>query len=72
MSAVTAWGPVVEATVGTAERKHTEARVVAHVEGTREETLAEQPSGTRTGCRCCRRGWAAATCREAYSPSDFR
>ncbi|MDT0405853.1 MULTISPECIES: hypothetical protein [Streptomyces] len=41
MSAVTTWGLVVESTVGTGERKHTEAQVVAHVEGTREEALAE-------------------------------
>lgn len=41
MSAVTTWGLVVESTVGTGERKHTEAQVVAHVEGTRGEALAE-------------------------------
>ncbi|MGA4982421.1 hypothetical protein [Streptomyces sp. GESEQ-13] len=41
MSAVTTWGLVVETTVGTGERKHTEATVVAHVEGSREEALAE-------------------------------
>ncbi|WP_431993506.1 hypothetical protein [Streptomyces albogriseolus] len=41
MSPVTTWGLVVETTVGAAERKHTEATVVAHVEGSREEALAE-------------------------------
>ncbi|WP_225821793.1 hypothetical protein [Streptomyces naphthomycinicus] len=35
------WGLVVETTVGTGERKHIEAHVVAHVTGTREEALAE-------------------------------
>nr|WP_026249468.1 hypothetical protein [Streptomyces sp. SID4913] len=32
---------VVETTVGTGERKHTEAQVVGHVTGAREEALAE-------------------------------
>lgn len=41
MSAGPTWWLVVETTVGTGERKHTEAQVVAHVEGTREEALAE-------------------------------
>ncbi|MEW1873390.1 hypothetical protein AB0420_35875 [Streptomyces caelestis] len=41
MSAVTTWGLVVETTVGAADRKRTEAHVVGHVEGTREEALAE-------------------------------
>lgn len=35
------WGLVLETTVGTGERKHAEAYVVAHVEGTREKALAE-------------------------------
>ncbi|MFB7198389.1 hypothetical protein [Streptomyces sp. NPDC056240] len=35
------WGLIVEMTVGTGERKHIEASVLAHVEGTREEALAE-------------------------------
>ncbi|WP_282691988.1 hypothetical protein [Streptomyces sp. CC208A] len=35
------WGLVVEMTVGTGERKHVEAYVVAHVTGSREEALAE-------------------------------
>ena len=38
---MTTWGLVVETTVGTGERKHTGATVVAHVEGSREEALAE-------------------------------
>ncbi len=38
---VTTWGLVVEATVGLGERKHTEAYVVAHVEGSREAALAQ-------------------------------
>lgn len=41
MSDTSAWGLVVETTVGTGERKHTEAQVVAHVTGSREEALAE-------------------------------
>ncbi len=41
MSAERAWGLVVETTVGTGERKHTEAQVVAHVTGSRQEALAE-------------------------------
>ncbi|GAA2313886.1 hypothetical protein OKJ48_10415 [Streptomyces kunmingensis] len=35
------WGLVVEMTVGMGERKHAEAYVLAHVEGTRDEALAE-------------------------------
>ncbi|WP_329389476.1 hypothetical protein OG625_36295 [Streptomyces sp. NBC_01351] len=35
------WGLIVEATVGLGERKHTEAYVLAQVEGTREAALAE-------------------------------
>ncbi|MET7662507.1 hypothetical protein ABZT45_48675 [Streptomyces sp. NPDC005356] len=35
------WGLIVEMTVGTGERKHMEASVLAHVEGSREEALAE-------------------------------
>ncbi|MFE3642375.1 hypothetical protein ACFXOM_15420 [Streptomyces sp. NPDC059169] len=35
------WGLIVEMTVGTGERKHSEAYVLAHVEGAREEALAE-------------------------------
>ncbi|MFH8724525.1 hypothetical protein [Streptomyces termitum] len=35
------WGLVVETTVGTGERKHVEATVVAHVTGPREAALAE-------------------------------
>ncbi|MDL2079142.1 hypothetical protein QNN03_22145 [Streptomyces sp. GXMU-J15] len=41
MTGTTTWGLVVETTVGSADRKRTEASVVAHVEGTREEALAE-------------------------------
>ncbi|GAB2326549.1 hypothetical protein STREPTOSP366_17470 [Streptomyces variabilis] len=41
MSAPATWGLVVETTMGAGERKHTEATVVAHVEGSREEALAE-------------------------------
>ncbi|MFD4348943.1 hypothetical protein ACFWQ6_29390 [Streptomyces coelicoflavus] len=41
MNAVPAWGLVVETTVGTGERKHTEAQVVGHVTGSRQEALAE-------------------------------
>ncbi|MFI8303189.1 hypothetical protein ACIF80_07040 [Streptomyces sp. NPDC085927] len=41
MSTVTTWGLVVETTMGTGERKHTEAHVVAHVTGSRTEALAE-------------------------------
>ncbi|WP_415941085.1 hypothetical protein [Streptomyces sp. 067-1] len=41
MNAVPAWGLVVETTVGTGERKHTEAQVVGHVNGSRQEALAE-------------------------------
>ncbi|MFD5500237.1 hypothetical protein ACFWJS_11020 [Streptomyces sp. NPDC127061] len=35
------WGLVIETTVGVGERKHTEAYVLTHVEGTREEALVE-------------------------------
>ncbi|WP_406729374.1 hypothetical protein WJ438_39400 [Streptomyces sp. GD-15H] len=38
---MTTWGLVIETTVGVGERKHTEAYVVAHVTGSREEALAE-------------------------------
>lgn len=41
MSTVTTWGLVVETTMGSGERKHTEAHVVAHVTGSRSEALAE-------------------------------
>ncbi|WP_165686239.1 hypothetical protein [Streptomyces sp. KO7888] len=41
MNALPAWGLVVETTVGTGERKHTEAQVVGHVNGSRQEALAE-------------------------------
>ncbi|MGI5404877.1 hypothetical protein ACQEVG_36545 [Streptomyces sp. CA-135486] len=35
------WGLIVETTMGMGERKHAEAHVMAHVEGAREEALAE-------------------------------
>ncbi|MGW1103351.1 hypothetical protein [Streptomyces sp. NPDC002540] len=35
------WGLVMETTVGVGERKHTEAYVLAHLEGTREDALVE-------------------------------
>ncbi|MEV0489952.1 hypothetical protein [Streptomyces atratus] len=35
------WGLVIETTVGVGERKHTEACVLAHMEGTRDEALLE-------------------------------
>ncbi|WP_406016214.1 hypothetical protein OG520_38305 [Streptomyces sp. NBC_00984] len=35
------WGLVIETTVGLGERKHAEAYVLTHVEGTREEALEE-------------------------------
>ncbi|WP_326777212.1 hypothetical protein [Streptomyces sp. NBC_01445] len=35
------WGLIVEMTVGTGERKHMEASVLGHVEGSREQALAE-------------------------------
>ncbi|MFD7915088.1 hypothetical protein ACFV30_30925 [Streptomyces sp. NPDC059752] len=35
------WGLILETTVGLGERKHTEAYVMAHVEGGREMALAE-------------------------------
>ncbi|MGW6786705.1 hypothetical protein [Streptomyces sp. NPDC054987] len=38
---MTTWGLILETTVGFGERKHTEAYVVAHVEGSREAALAE-------------------------------
>ncbi|MFJ9668287.1 hypothetical protein ACIRPP_27350 [Streptomyces sp. NPDC101219] len=41
MSGATVWGLVVETTVGTGQRKHTEAQVVAHVTGSRAEALEE-------------------------------
>ncbi|MFA3874239.1 hypothetical protein ABS735_11210 [Streptomyces sp. MMCC 100] len=41
MSAAPTWGLVVETTVGTGERKHTEAQVVGQVTGSRAEALAE-------------------------------
>jgi hypothetical protein len=41
VSVGTTWGLVVETTVGTGERKHTEAQVVGQVAGSRQEALAE-------------------------------
>jgi hypothetical protein len=38
---VTTWGLVIETTMGAGDRKHTEANVVAHITGLREEALAE-------------------------------
>ncbi|MFF4867233.1 hypothetical protein ACFY3J_37365 [Streptomyces sp. NPDC001231] len=38
---MTTWGLVIETTVGVGERKHTEAYLVAHITGSREEALAE-------------------------------
>ncbi|TVZ84082.1 hypothetical protein FB157_1215 [Streptomyces sp. BK340] len=38
---MTTWGLVIETTMGAGERKHTEAHVVAHITGPREEALAE-------------------------------
>lgn len=38
---MTTWGLVIETTMGIGERKHTEAYVLAHVTGEREEALAE-------------------------------
>ncbi|THA44492.1 hypothetical protein [Streptomyces sp. A1136] len=38
---MTTWGLIMETTVGSGERKHTEAYVMAHVEGGRELALAE-------------------------------
>ncbi|WP_457459794.1 hypothetical protein [Streptomyces sp. TE5632] len=38
---MTTWGLVIETTMGVGERKHTEAYVLAHVIGEREEALAE-------------------------------
>lgn len=35
------WGLIVETTAGTGEGKHCEAHVLTHVEGTRDEALAE-------------------------------
>ncbi|MGI5341613.1 hypothetical protein ACQEVS_31530 [Streptomyces sp. CA-181903] len=34
------WGPIVESTVGTGDRKHAEARVSAQVRGERADALA--------------------------------
>ncbi|MFF1357614.1 hypothetical protein [Streptomyces sp. NPDC058297] len=42
------WGLIVEMTVGTGERKHMEASVLGHVEGSREQALAELAE--RIGC----------------------
>nr|WSW49618.1 hypothetical protein OG296_42010 [Streptomyces sp. NBC_01001] len=38
---MTTWGLILETTVGSGEHKHTEAYVMAHVEGGRETALAE-------------------------------
>ncbi|MFI7358894.1 hypothetical protein ACIBTP_33800 [Streptomyces avidinii] len=38
---MTTWGLILETTVGLGDRKHTEAYVMAHVEGPRETALAE-------------------------------
>ncbi|MFF0478595.1 hypothetical protein [Streptomyces sp. NPDC004284] len=38
---VRTWGLVMEMTVGLGERKHTEAYVMAHVSGSREDALEE-------------------------------
>ncbi|MFD7165726.1 hypothetical protein [Streptomyces violascens] len=35
------WGLIAEMTVGTGDRKHVEAYVLTHVEGSRDEALAE-------------------------------
>ncbi|MEU9670809.1 hypothetical protein AB0E25_35615 [Streptomyces bobili] len=35
------WGLVIETTVGIGERKHSEAYVLTHLEGTRDQALAE-------------------------------
>ncbi|MFF0219698.1 hypothetical protein [Streptomyces vinaceus] len=39
--AMATWGLILETTVGSGEHKHTEAYVMAHVEGGRETALAE-------------------------------
>lgn len=44
---MTTWGLVVEMTIGTGERKHTESYVLAHSEGTRQEALAELEARAR-------------------------
>ncbi|MCZ4102468.1 MULTISPECIES: hypothetical protein [Streptomyces] len=41
------WGLVMETTVGLGERKHTEASVMQHVEGSRQEALAELEARAR-------------------------
>ncbi|MFI8092518.1 hypothetical protein ACIF9R_30050, partial [Streptomyces sp. NPDC086080] len=41
MSTTTTWALVVETTQGIGQRKHTVARVLTHVEGSREAALAE-------------------------------
>ncbi|MGW2106612.1 hypothetical protein [Streptomyces sp. NPDC001948] len=38
---MTIWGLVMETTVGVGERKHGEAYVLTHMDGTREEALVE-------------------------------
>ncbi len=38
---MTTWGLVLETTMGAGEGKRTEARVLAHISGTRAEALAE-------------------------------
>ncbi|MBD9730887.1 hypothetical protein IGX29_03450 [Streptomyces sp. H28] len=48
MSGASTWGLVVETTVGTGQRKHTEAQVVAHVTGSRAEALEELERRART------------------------
>ncbi|MFC9547992.1 hypothetical protein ACFTXK_25675 [Streptomyces sp. NPDC056956] len=48
MSGAATWGLVVETTVGTGQRKHTEAQVVAHVTGSRAEALEELERRART------------------------
>lgn len=48
MSGTATWGLVVETTVGTGQRKHTEAQVVAHVTGSRAEALEELERRART------------------------
>ncbi|MFI2639798.1 hypothetical protein [Streptomyces sp. NPDC018610] len=48
MTAATTWGLVVETTVGAGDRKHTEAQVVAHVIGSRQEALADLERRART------------------------
>ncbi|WP_432055798.1 hypothetical protein [Streptomyces sp. bgisy022] len=48
MNGTPTWGLVVETTVGTGQRKHTEAQVVAHVTGSRAEALEELERRART------------------------